>query len=258
MSYGAMELPGGPKAQPRKLHRQAMMAIAGFCALTLAAVCVVLSRGSVYTGLLQVVPQNPRVPFTTMQQLAAAPVWAHEEMLNQEETKVGAKLATEMRKYWKAKGATKKADKEEFNKLHARFESILAAMDKAPVLKRLPEKSRSGMRVVDPRSGQVFQLYPYNPADEGAELDLNPLHAGDLKGLGDFETSGAERNSIYQGDYPDYASIVAPFGFGGPVVPGAAPAGKATAGSKQLKVAGKKTQKLYPYDPALEGAELEP
>lgn len=97
-----------------------MAAIAGICAVTLMATCVVLSRGTVYTGLLEV--QNERLPFARMEMLVNSPAWKDEQintqMLSEEKKAVGHKLAAEMKKVWHAKDkADKVADEKKFGKV---------------------------------------------------------------------------------------------------------------------------------------------
>jgi len=90
--------------------------------------------------------------------------------------------------------------------------------------------------VKSPKAQQLYDWTGYDPEAEGDTVtwEVNPLHADDMKGLGDFEDF--ERDPTYQGEYPDYDAIVPPFGGGGPVV-----------------VKSPKAQTLYDYDPVAAG-----
>jgi hypothetical protein len=122
------------------------------------------------------------------------------QFLTNEKKAVGSKLAQDMRKLFADKTkAAKEQDLRKVEVMKGRYEALLSAMKRAPVLRQLPQVNSNEMHVMDPRTGKIYTLYEYHVPGgyEDAELEFDPKLANDLKGLAPFaDPSG--RNPTYQ------------------------------------------------------------
>ena len=79
-----------------------------------------------------------------------------DQSLAQDKKTVGKQLATEMRKLWVAEKSAKE-DLGQVQLLRARYDAVVAAMKKSPVLKKIRGPNEE-LRAVDSR-GSTYQLY---------------------------------------------------------------------------------------------------
>jgi len=217
----------------RRLHRQAMGALAAVSAVVLVAAATTAYTGS-KIGLLQAEPA--RLAFVNGDELVRSPVWRAEYgRLEHAKAKVGQALAQDMRKMWvdravdKKKDTLKGEDKElgelkQVENLKRRYDAIERALAQAPQLHQVQGLSagRPGeMLVQDPRTGQMYMLYEYHVpgagtsaeylgGDNGVDSDYDEVSAPseyfatDEKGDAPFE-NGINRVDNMQGTYHDYA-----------------------------------------------------
>ena len=182
MVYGTAPS-AGAIVPTRRLHRQAMGALAGISALVLmAAVTLMHTRGKV--GLLQ--GELVRYPYMNTEMLVRSPVWKmREAKLEHAKAKVGQVLAQDMRKMWTERAENKKGDSlkgedkrlselKEVEALKKRYHAIELALAKAPVLQQVQGSSvgrPEEMLVRDPRNGQMYLLYEYHVPGAGTSAE---------------------------------------------------------------------------------------